>query len=148
MAFYLTYPRHDSYHKDTGYNTTPADIEAVNLIARDAGSTPYVVLANQAVSAAALHEYGFSKYYNGNFYYPLPTGSNPLYPIFLEAAETNGPYYDVVIKASQQFHVSTIYLVLNHYWGDAKRLNTIANEESSKHFYTSDNSVSVFRYNY
>ncbi|MFH1866847.1 MAG: hypothetical protein ABIJ81_02065 [Patescibacteria group bacterium] len=147
-AFYLTYPRIDLYNKATGYNTTKSDIEAVNLIAQDAGDTPYVVLANQAVSAAALHEFGFSKYYNGNFYYPLPTGTNPLYPIFLEAVENNGPYYDVMIKVPEQLGINTIYLVINNYWADSERLNTIANEESSKHFYTSDGKISIFRYDY
>lgn len=147
-GFYITYPRHDTYHKDTGYNTTPADIEAVNLINQDAGNVKYIVLANQAVSAAALNEFGFNKYYKNNFYYPLPTGSNPLYQVYLEAMEKNGPYKNVVEKAASISGVNVVYLIINNYWADSEKLMKIATENSANTFSTADKSVNVFRYNY
>lgn len=147
-AFYLNYPRLDLYHKDTGYNTTKSDIEAVNIIAQDAGDTPYVVLANQAVSAAALHEFGFAHYYWNELYYPLPTGTNPLYQIFLQAAETGLPTREVVAQAHNFSGTPLVYLVLNEYWADFDKLTETAQTESSSQMEVNNGYVKIYRYDF
>ena len=147
-AFYLNYPRLDLYHKDTGYNTTRADIEAVNLIAQDAGDTPYVVLANQAVAAAALHEFGFAHYYSGELYYPLPTGTNPLYPIFLQAAQTGIPTREVISQAHNFSGTPLVYLVLNEYWADFDKLTEVAQTESSAQLEVNNGYIKIYRYDF
>ncbi|MBI4262153.1 hypothetical protein HY624_01360, partial [Candidatus Uhrbacteria bacterium] len=63
-SLYLTYPQNvDSYSVSRGFNTSQSDIAAVHWIEDNAGGEPYIVLANQAVSAAAIREFGFKKYY-------------------------------------------------------------------------------------
>ena len=47
------------------------------------GVSPYIVLANQSVSAAALLRFGFHTYYGAQFYYAIPTGA-PLYQSYLD----------------------------------------------------------------
>ncbi|MFH1111520.1 MAG: hypothetical protein V1712_00420, partial [Patescibacteria group bacterium] len=147
-AWYLTYPRHDLYHKDTGYNTTKADIEAVKFIEADAGGRPYVVLANQAVSAAALGEFGFAHYYAGNLYYPLPTGTNPLYQVFLEAAEQKTPQRDIIKNAYEITGINRVYLILNQYWADFDKLTKIAQTEANYSYDINNGYLKIFRYDF
>ncbi|MFH1111901.1 MAG: hypothetical protein V1712_02420, partial [Patescibacteria group bacterium] len=146
-AWYLTYPRHDLYHKDTGYNTTSVDIEAVKLINNDAQGQAYLVLANQAVSAAALSEFGFAHYYAGHLYYPLPTGINPLYQIFLEAVEQQTPQRDIIKQAYEITGVSRVYLVINQYWADFDELTNIARGEANQEL-IENNQTAIFRYDF
>lgn len=61
-SFYLSYPRFDRLYNSHGYSTGKNDIAAVHWIASDAGENDYIVLANQQVSVAALHEFGFDHY--------------------------------------------------------------------------------------
>jgi hypothetical protein len=147
-SFYLTYPRMDTWQKDTAYNTTPADVAAVKLIAETAGDLPYVVLANQAVSAAAVREFGFTNYYAGNFYYPIPTGTNPLYQIYLDATEKSMPKRDIIAQAAQLANVPQVYLVLNRYWADFLKLAPIASQEADQKWIISDDKIQVFRYDF
>jgi hypothetical protein len=147
-SFYLTYPRMDTWQKDTAYNTTPADVEVVKLIAETAGDLPYVVLANQAVSAAAVREFGFTNYFAGNFYYPIPTGTNPLYQIYLDATEGGMPKRDIIAQAAQIANVPQVYLVLNRYWADFLKLAPIASQEADQKWIISNDKIQVFRYDF
>ncbi len=147
-SFYLTYPRVDTWHRDTAYNTTPADAEAVQLIDHVAGSTPYVVLANQAVAAAAIREFGFTHYYAGNFYYPVPTGTNPLYQVYSAATETGTPTRATVARAAELGGVNQVYLVLNRYWADFLTLTPVAIKEANQRWVVADDRVEVFRYDF
>lgn len=146
-GFYLTYPRFDIWHHDTAYNTTAYDISAVQLINNQANNEPYVVLANQAVSAAAVNEFGFSQYYNGNFYYPLPTGTNPLYQVFLNAAERGLPMRDI-IKPATNLGVTKIFLVLNRYWADYETLSQVAQKEANAWWDIGNGRLTVYRYDF
>lgn len=147
-GWYLSYPRFDRWHSDTAYNTTPADVAAVALIQNDAGTSPYVVLANQAVAAGAIRELGFAHYYNGNFFYPVPTGANPLYQVYLNATERGLPTKAVVREAAQETGVPRVYLVLNRYWADFLKLAPIAQREASARWQVADDRVQVYRYDF
>ncbi len=147
-SFYLSYPRFDHWHRDTAYNTTPADVEAVQLIERDANDIPYVVLANQAVAAAAIREFGFAKYYQGHFYYPIPTGVNPLATVFSNAAERGLPTRTVIEEASRLAGVPQVYLVLNRYWADFLTLAPVAARESNQRWQVANDQVQIFRYDF
>jgi hypothetical protein len=147
-SFYLTYPRLDAWHRDSAYNTTPADAETVKLIDQAAGGAPYVVLANQAVAAAAIREFGFTHYYAGNFYYPVPTGTNPLYPVYAAATESGTPTRAVVVRAAELAGVNQVYLVLNRYWADFLKLAPIATKAANQYWSVADDRVQVFRYDF
>jgi len=113
-SFYLSYPRRDPYHFNKSINTSSYDYQAVAQI-NQVAPADYLVLANQAVSAAAIDLYGFAKYYDDLFYYPLPT-SSPLYQSYLDLAYQKKPINSVLNKIVAQTSQSDIYFVINDYW--------------------------------
>jgi hypothetical protein len=72
------------------------------------------------VSAAALERYGFARYHEDNFYYPLPTGG-PLYQVFLEAASLKASPA-TILEAARLTNSEVVYVVINAYWWDAERV--------------------------
>jgi len=122
-SLYLSYPRFDHYFNSHGYATSKADDLAVKWIEADAHNQPYIVLADQQVSAAALHEYGFSHYYKNIFYYPVPTGGL-LYPNYLNFV--NKPDLKDIKAARVLTGVSRVYFVLNSYWWEYQKVATEA----------------------
>jgi len=120
-TFYLSYPRRDAYAYNKSLNTSANDITIVKTIDNIA-SEDYVVLTNQAVAAAALNTFGFSKYYNTNiYYYPIPT-SGPLYQIYLDAIYQRQTIDNILKSTYNLTGVNNIYLVVNGYWTDATNL--------------------------
>lgn len=114
VSLYNSYPRLDNYLNSKGYATGQNEIDTVRWIANDADGN-YVALANQQVSAAALREFGFSKYYKGDiFLYPIPTGG-PLYQKYLDMVYKK-PDKETAISAMDLAGVNTAYFVLNKYW--------------------------------
>lgn len=123
-ALYLAYPRQDNYYNSHIYAVSGNDIEAVRWIEADAAGEDYIVLANQQVSAAALREFGFKKYYQSQsknknysspiFYYPIPT-SQPLYQYYLKMVYST-PSRQTMEAAMDLAGVKISYFVLNKYW--------------------------------
>ncbi|MCK4554034.1 hypothetical protein KAU19_03655, partial [Candidatus Parcubacteria bacterium] len=121
-SLYLSYPRFDKYHNSHGYSVSQNDIDAVRWIENNAQSD-YMVLANQQVSAAALREFGFAKYYTAKnkseilnlkseiFYYPIPTGG-PLYQYYLDMVYKK-PSRGTMVAAMDLTGVNEAYFVLN-----------------------------------
>jgi len=129
-SIYLSYPRFDHYYNSHGYASSKADSLAVKWIEKNSQGEPYVVLANQQVSAAALREFGFKKYYKNNiFYYPIPTGAE-LYQKYL--AMVDKPSLKTIKAARDLTGVKHIYFVLDSYWWQYPKLAAeaafIANE--------------------
>jgi hypothetical protein len=127
---YLSYPHNDALEKGRSYAVSKYDLEAVKWIDADGANRDFVVLANQSVSAAALQEFGFKKYYENKtqnsinktqkiFYYPIPT-SSPLYEIYLDLIY-NGVTREKIQKARELAGAEEVYLVINSYWLDAKK---------------------------
>jgi hypothetical protein len=140
---YGAYPRHDNYARSAGFNVSATDFIAVRDIAQDAGSSDYIVLANQSVSAAALHEFGFKTYYNGDlFYYPIPTGG-PLYEKYLAMAEGT-PSRATMISAMELAGVDRAYFVVNAYWWDADAIIEQTKAVANDWFAVGDGDVTIF----
>lgn len=119
-SLYLSYPRFDRYHNSHSYAVSQADVMAVDWIEQDAAGAEYVVLANQQVSAAALRQLGFKKYYPGDiFFYPIPTGG-PLYREYLNM--TNQPTAATMSAAMDLAGVRLAYFVLDDYWFEADKI--------------------------
>jgi hypothetical protein len=116
-ALYLSYPRFDKYWNSRGYSTSSYDLKAVSLIDQLAKG-PYIVLANQQVSAAALMTFGFNHYYqtpSGSLYfYPIPTGG-PLYQDYLDMVYKN-PDRQTMLRALDRVGVDEGFLIVNKYW--------------------------------
>ena len=140
---YATFPRVDDFQLSRGYSVSVHDVNAVRKI-HDAAAGPYVVLANQSVSAAALREYGFLKYYGEQFYYSIPTGA-PLYRAYLDMVY-QGPSRDVVRAAMRSVGAPTAYFVINRYWTNSEKIAEAAKKTADEWFSVDDGEVYVFRY--
>ncbi|KPJ85893.1 hypothetical protein AMJ57_01415 [Parcubacteria bacterium SG8_24] len=152
-SVYLAYPRRDQYESSRGWSTSSFDVSAVRLINDDAAGRPYVVLANQSVSAAAVGEFGFRRYYASQdperpgdiFYYPIPTGG-PLYEIFLEMNATDDGR-ETARRAARLAGVETVYYVVNHYWYRAQHL-MLSSRRDADSWWSVEDSDFVFRYDF
>ncbi|MFH1047660.1 MAG: hypothetical protein V1738_05125 [Patescibacteria group bacterium] len=148
---YLAYPRRDKYESSRGWSTSAADVKAVQTIDNDSAGNEYIVLANQSVSAAAIRELGFKKYFASTsenetepiFFYPIPTGG-PLYQIYLE---TNDSFGDrtVVEQAMDLTGANSAYYVVNHYWWQAQQIIIKAKKDADA-WWPIDDKIWVFKY--
>lgn len=111
---YTALPRHDAAQASSGWSVGRGDKEAIQWIHHAQSTDTYAVLANQTVSAVALETYGFFRYTDNIFYYPIPT-SGPLYQVYLRAATTKATRADIQ-EAAALTKSDRVYLVLNHYW--------------------------------
>ncbi len=143
-SLYLDYPRRDKYESSRGWSTSGYDVRAVQLIDQDAAGSPYIVLANQSTSAAAVREFGFKKYFSSQiFYYPIPTGG-PLYEKFLAMNAAFGTRA-AAKEAMDLTGADTVYYVVTYYWWDAKRIILTAKKESDR-WWSVDDKNFVFKY--
>lgn len=144
---YLAYPRADAYVISKGWNTSATDLSAVAAINDDAGGEPYIVLAAQPVSAAALSKFGFFKYFNTPsgqiFAYPVPTGG-ALYQFFLKMIYGE-PAAEYMKQAMELAGVKRGYFVVNNYWTGADHIIARA-KQTSISWFGINNADFVFRY--
>ncbi len=118
---YASLPRHDALTLGRGWSVGRADIDAVRLIDADAGGRAYAVLANQSTSAAAVREFGFKRYVDDVFYYPIPTGG-PLYEQFLQLVYRE-PSMEPIQEAARLTASERVYAVIDDYWNNAEALD-------------------------
>lgn len=140
---YAAFPRVDDFQLSRGYSVSVHDVNAVRKV-RETAVGPYVVLANQSVSAAALREYGFLKYYGEQFYYSIPTGA-PLYRAYLDMVY-QGPSREVMTAAMKSAGAPTAYFVINRYWNNSERIVEAAKKTADEWFSIDDGEVYAFRY--
>lgn len=143
-SLYLSYPRFDSHYQHKGYTASQHDYEAVEWINKNAEGD-YIVMANQTVSAVAIRQYGFMKYYNGLLYYPVPT-SGSLYPLFLALTKTDIPIDQTIDEISDLTGVKSIYFVLNQYWDQYEKLDMIHSENSKSIKRLGGGAVTIYQY--
>jgi len=119
-SLYLSYPNNDAYTPFHGHTLSSTDIGVVRAIDRDGGDKRYIVIANQVVASAAIHEFGFKKYYTAIiegalqtfFYYPIPSGS-PLAPYYYSMLRA--PLRTTMTEAMRVANVTTAYFVIRDY---------------------------------
>ncbi|TAL51336.1 hypothetical protein EPN81_00260 [Patescibacteria group bacterium] len=145
-AFYLSYPRRDAYETNHGFNVSQADIDAVHLVESLADGQPYLALANQSVSAAAIQEIGF-RYYGDLFFYPIPTGGE-LYASYLEMNEspTREMAQETLRLVPQHGDVTTVFFLVNNYWWDAPRIIETAKTTADDWRSLGEGQIYVFRW--
>jgi len=146
VALYSSYPRFDKYWNSHGYSTSQNDIEAVKSVARDT-DMPYIVLANQQVSAAALKELGFDHYHDSSagaiYFYPIPTGG-PLYQYYLDMVY-KAPDQKTMTEAMAFAGVERGYLIVNKYWYQSDRIIAAA-RLTAQEWWDINNEVYIFKY--
>jgi hypothetical protein len=148
FSLYYSYPKDDGedYQIDRGYNVSASDIAAVHAIDQDAGSADYIVLANQMVSAAAVREFGFAKYFGPYFYYPIPTG-DPLYQYYLKMVY-EPPTRATITEAADLTGVHLVYFVLNDYWTDADKITEAAKSTADNTTEIDNGKIWIFKYQF
>lgn len=148
FSLYYSYPKDDGedYKIDRGYSVSLFDLNAVHKIDEDAAGADYIVLANQSVSAAAIKEFGFNKYYGPHFYYPIPTG-DPLYQYYLKMVYQT-PSRTTVKEAANLTGVKLVYFVLNKYWTDSDKILEAAKSTADKTIEISSGKVLIFKYQF
>lgn len=143
--WYLTYPRFDFQVQDKGYNVSSFDKQAIRWINTNGLNSDYVVLANQSVSAAALEEYGFAKYYQGLFYYPIPTGDQ-LYQSYLDVVRNRKTMTAVLSDVKALTGVTKVYVVLNDYWFGFEDIVTRLKTETDQIQIIEPNRIHIFSF--
>ncbi len=143
---YGAYPRHDNYARSAGFNVSEDDFSAVYSIDEAGGDEDFIVLANQAVSSAALEAFGFKKYYNEDiFYYPIPTGGE-LYHYYLNMVEES-PSRKTMLEAMDLAGVELGFFVVNNYWWQSNIISEHAKNEADEWFAVGENdAVMIFIY--
>jgi len=146
ISLYVSYPRFDKYFNSRGYSTSQNDILAVRLINQEA-KAPYIALANQQVSVAALKELGFDHYYNTPagplYFYPIPTGGQ-LYSYYLDMVYKN-PSRETMAQARALTGVKESYLIVNKYWFESAKVINEAKLRADS-WQTVNNEVYIFKY--
>lgn len=144
VSLYLSYPRFDPFYNSHGYAVSASDTKAVHWIEENK-TDEYIVLANQQVSAVALREFGFNRYYKNNiFYYPIPTGGL-LYKYYLNMVYQE-PSKETMKQAMDLAGVNQSFFVLNKYWRQFPKILEEA-KLSAKSWNEIDNGqVYVFEY--
>ncbi len=146
-SFYMAYPRRDAYESNRGFNVSQSDIDAVHLVDTLSEGKPYITLANQSVSAAAISEIGFN-YFGDLFFYPIPTGG-PLYEVFLAMNEspTRETAQQALDLVPQHGDVKRLYFLVNNYWWQAPRIiETAKNTADDWRAVGEDGQVYMFEY--
>ena len=145
-SFYLSYPRADDYETSRSFNITISDIAAARWIENDANGKNFIVLANQQVSAAAIREFGFKKYYRDQFYYPIPTSSR-LYQYYLQMVN-DAPKKEYMAEAAQSISVELGYFVINKYWWRFHEIVEQAKQTADSYKIINSGEIIIFKYDY
>jgi hypothetical protein len=143
-SFYLSYPAKDDYQANHGYSISNADFDAVTFIENNSKGEPYIVLANQTTSSAALKTFGFNSYYNNHFYYPIPTGGE-LYNLYLDMVN-NGPSLETIHSVRELTGVDTVYFSISNYWSDFPRTSDRAKLISTNHFPIANGKINIYKF--
>ncbi|MDD5749572.1 MAG: hypothetical protein PHO91_02170 [Patescibacteria group bacterium] len=120
VSTYFSYPIYDRLGNSKSFNVSASDLKTVILIDQHSQGEPYIVLANQMVGAAAIDSFGFAHYYNDNFYYSMPLGSDNIYQNYLAMIEQEASRQEA-ISAMDKTQVDRLYFVVNNYWHSAKQ---------------------------
>ncbi|HBK35224.1 TPA: hypothetical protein DDZ01_04505 [Candidatus Uhrbacteria bacterium] len=152
---YLTYPRDDAYITGHGINVSQSDVDVIYLI-DEIAKQPYVVLANQSVSAAAIRNLGFDHYFGDQYFYPIPTGET-FYHYFLNM--NNAPTKETALEAlgfinalcteavnCDQEQAQSIFYVVDRYWWESARIIETAKGTADAWLSVGDGEVYLFRF--
>ncbi|MDD2807039.1 MAG: hypothetical protein PHW95_00760 [Patescibacteria group bacterium] len=144
-SLYLSYPRLNQYEPAKFFSLGQADIDAVNYIEQIAAPN-HLVLANQMVGAAAIKEFGFKKYYDGQFFYSMPNGSpKTFYDAYLSMVY-NGANRETMVKIMNDAQVNESYFVINKYWNNFEKIVNQASDSADKVYAIDNGQIFIFRY--
>ncbi len=145
---YLSYPQRNIKVRFPGYNVTETDKKTVEIIHNRHTDYNYIVLSNQLVSAMALEQYSFAKYFSTPqgelFYYSIPTGGK-LYSYYGKMIY-QGQKREYMEEAMNVIGVKTAYFVVNKYWANSNNIINGAKQTADEYFSIDNGNVWVFVY--
>ncbi len=149
ISWYFTYPTRDPISYHTGFNVRQADITTVHFIDNlNNGNKDYIVLTNQLVSATALREFSFAKYFKTStgehFFYSIPTGG-PLYQYFRKMVYQE-PKREWMVEAMNFVGVKKAYFVHTNYWAPAAEIRDQAKLEADNWWELENGRVWIYEY--
>lgn len=148
LSFYLSYPQRNIKARFPGLNITASDFKAVEMIHNKHTEYDYIVLSNQLVSAAALTNYSFAKYFNTPngeiFYYSVPTGGL-LYQQYGKMLY-EGQKRQYMVDAMDMAGVKKSYFVLNSYWAGFDKIKEGAKLTADSWTVIDEGKVWIFEY--
>jgi hypothetical protein len=148
LSFYLSYPQRNPKARFPGLNVTQSDFKAVEWIHNRHSGYDYIVLSNQLVSAAALTNYSFAKYYDTPhgeiFYYSVPTGGL-LYKQYGKMLY-EGQKREYMIDAMDIAGVDTAYFVINSYWANSQEIINGAKNTANAFLIMDGGKIWIFEY--
>ncbi len=145
ISLYLSYPRLNQYEPSKFFSVSHSDISAVEIIEQTA-HPEHIVLANQMIGAVAIQQVGFKKYYTGEFFYSLPSGTpHQLHDYYLEMIY-GGARRDTMEKAMAYAGVSEGYFVINRYWNNAERIANQARQNADEVTSVDNGNLYIFKY--
>lgn len=147
-VLYLSYPQRNIKVRFPGYNVTETDKKTVETIHNRHTDYNYIVLSNQLVSAMALKQYSFAKYFSTSqgeiFYYSIPTGGK-LYSLYGKMIY-QGQKREYMEEAMQLTGVNTAYFVVNKYWANSNAIIEGAKQTADEYFPIDNGNVWIFVY--
>jgi hypothetical protein len=148
LSFYLSYPQRNIKARFPGLNITDSDFKAVDYIHNQHKDYDYIVLSNQLVSAAALTNYSFAKYFNTPegeiFYYSIPTGGVQYQQYGRMLYE--GQKKEYMQTAMDKVDVDTGYFVVNKYWANSDKIIEGAKKSADNWHIINDGDIWIFTY--
>ena len=148
LSFYLSYPQRNTKARFPGLNITQNDFRAVEWIHNQNDKYDYTVLSNQLVSAAALTNYSFAKYFDTPdgevFYYSVPTGGLQYKQYGKMLYE--GQKREYMLDAMNRVGVDTGYFVVNKYWANSDGIIEGAKKSADSWHVIDDDEIWVFIY--
>ncbi len=147
LTLYLSYPQRNTKVRFPGYNVTQSDFKAIEWIHNKNPEYNYIVLSNQLVSAAALTNYSFAKYFDTPsgqmFYYSIPTGGK-LYQYYGKMIY-EGQKREYMENAMKTVNVHKAYFVVNKYWANADKIIAGA-KQTADSFHVINDTIWIFEY--
>ncbi|OGH60057.1 MAG: hypothetical protein A2725_00195 [Candidatus Magasanikbacteria bacterium RIFCSPHIGHO2_01_FULL_33_34] len=148
ISLYLSYPQRNIKARFPGLNVTDNDFKAVEWIHNRHNQYDYIVLSNQLVSAAALTNYSFAKYFSSPygeiFYYSVPTGGL-LYKQYGKMLY-EGQKREYMIEAMNLVNVKKSYFIVNSYWANADKIIEGAKKTANAWLIIDGGKVWIFEY--
>lgn len=148
VTLYLSYPQRNNKVRFPGYNVTQSDFKAVEWIHQQNSEYNYIVLSNQLISAAALTDYSFAKYFDTPmgqmFYYSIPTGGE-LYKYYGKMIY-EGQKREYMNQAMNVVGVKKAYFVINSYWANSGKIIEQAKRTADSYEVFDEGKVWVFAY--
>lgn len=149
VSWYFSYQHYNEKDLTSGPAVSDADYEAVEKIRTIANGSPFVVLADQMLSAAAIEHDGFDQniLFDGQqiLRYPIPTGG-VLYPFFMRMNAY--PSRDFAEEVARRSTVRLVIFAVHDYWPYSHTIVSTAAHDADETFRINNGTITLLVYRF